>query len=75
MIGVAFSIGFTFGPVVGVAFSKWGSSGWFAVSAVYALSLALINIVFVTFFFKETLPPVSIPEEKPIIIINGMNIF
>ncbi|XP_050694094.1 major facilitator superfamily domain-containing protein 10-like isoform X2 [Eriocheir sinensis] len=56
LIGVAFSIGFTIGPTVGAAFSKWGSSGWFAASALYALALALANIAFFAAFFRETLP-------------------
>lgn len=56
LIGVAFSVGFTIGPAVGAVFSRWGSTGWFAASAVYALSLALCNIVYFYIFFKETLP-------------------
>ncbi|MCL4137032.1 UNVERIFIED_CONTAM: hypothetical protein GTU68_049449, partial [Idotea baltica] len=59
LIGVAFSIGFIIGPAVGVAFSKWGTSGWFATSALYALVLSLLNICFCSFYFKETLPKVS----------------
>ncbi|KAG0712138.1 Major facilitator superfamily domain-containing protein 10 [Chionoecetes opilio] len=56
LIGVAFSIGFTIGPSVGAAFSRWGSTGWFAASAIYALVLALANIVFFAVAFKESLP-------------------
>ncbi|XP_042238235.1 major facilitator superfamily domain-containing protein 10-like isoform X2 [Homarus americanus] len=56
LIGVAFSIGFTIGPAVGAMFSRWGSTGWFAASAMYALALALCNIVYTYIFFKETLP-------------------
>ena len=58
LIGVAFSIGFIVGPGIGALFSKWGTAGWFAASAVYSLSLTLINILFVSFFFRETLPKV-----------------
>ncbi|XP_063853018.1 major facilitator superfamily domain-containing protein 10-like isoform X2 [Scylla paramamosain] len=56
LIGVAFSIGFTIGPTVGAAFSRWGSTGWFAASAVYALTLAVANIIFFAVFFQESLP-------------------
>ena len=60
MIGIAFSIGFIVGPSVGACFAKWGSSGWFASSAVYALILALINIIYFSTAFIETLPKVSV---------------
>ncbi|KAB7505361.1 Tetracycline resistance protein, class C, partial [Armadillidium nasatum] len=56
LIGVAFSIGFIIGPVVGVGFSKWGTSGWFAASAFYAFALSLGNILFCSYYFQETLP-------------------
>ncbi|KAF2352970.1 Major facilitator superfamily, partial [Trinorchestia longiramus] len=56
LIGVAFSIGFIVGPGVGAVFSKWGTSGWFAASALYALLLTLLNVLYVTTFFTETLP-------------------
>uniref|UniRef100_A0A6A7G3Y4 Major facilitator superfamily domain-containing protein 10-like n=2 Tax=Hirondellea gigas TaxID=1518452 RepID=A0A6A7G3Y4_9CRUS len=56
LIGVAFSIGFIVGPAIGVVFSKWGTSGWFAASAVYALTLTALNVLFVIVCFKETLP-------------------
>nr|XP_053629151.1 major facilitator superfamily domain-containing protein 10-like [Cherax quadricarinatus] len=56
LIGVAFSIGFTIGPAVGAMFSRWGSTGWFAASALYALTLAFCNIIYFYIFFKETLP-------------------
>lgn len=58
LIGVAFSIGFIVGPAVGAMFSKWGTTGWFAASAFYALALTILNIIFVTLYFKETLPRV-----------------
>ncbi|XP_027206946.2 major facilitator superfamily domain-containing protein 10 isoform X1 [Penaeus vannamei] len=56
MIGVAFSIGFTIGPAIGAMFSRWGSTGWFMASAVYALVLAVLNVLYFYVFFKETLP-------------------
>ncbi|XP_064102858.1 major facilitator superfamily domain-containing protein 10-like [Macrobrachium nipponense] len=56
LIGVAFSIGFTIGPAIGAAFSRWGSSGWFMISAIYALVLAILNIFYFAIFFEESLP-------------------
>lgn len=59
LIGVAFSIGFTIGPAIGAAFSRWGSSGWFMISAIYALVLAILNIFYFAIFFEESLPEVA----------------
>ncbi|XP_063604765.1 major facilitator superfamily domain-containing protein 10-like [Penaeus indicus] len=56
MIGVAFSIGFTVGPAIGAMFSRWGSTGWFMASALYALVLAVLNVLYFYVFFEETLP-------------------
>ncbi|KAK7068828.1 Major facilitator superfamily domain-containing protein 10 [Halocaridina rubra] len=56
LIGVAFSVGFTVGPAIGAMFSRWGSTGWFMVSALYALGLSLLNILYFSIFFEETLP-------------------
>ncbi|XP_063885990.1 uncharacterized protein LOC135114159 isoform X3 [Scylla paramamosain] len=56
LIGVTFSIGFTVGHTVGAAFSRWGSTGWFAASAVYARTLTVANIIFFALFFQELLP-------------------
>ncbi|XP_063844600.1 major facilitator superfamily domain-containing protein 10-like isoform X3 [Scylla paramamosain] len=56
LIGVTFSIGFTVGHTVGAAFSRWGSIGWFAASAVYARTLTVANIIFFAVFFQESLP-------------------
>lgn len=52
------------GPVIGAGFARWAQSGdlrsdWFTAPALFALSLALADLVFVILFFKETLPPVS----------------
>jgi len=60
LVGIAFAIGFIVGPMTGAAFSLWGvsteGSNWWFWAAVFALVLAVINIVFVTFSFKESLP-------------------
>lgn len=61
MIGIAFSIGFVFGPMIGAAYAKWSHSqegAWFVQPALLAVVLTVINIIFVTFAFKESLPKV-----------------
>lgn len=63
LVGIAFSIGFIVGPVIGAMFARWSQSqtahsDWFVVPAVFALTLALADIIFVALCFKETLPPV-----------------
>lgn len=59
LVGIAFSVGFIVGPVIGALFAKWShsqSGDWFVVPALFAFALALLDLVFVIFFFKETLP-------------------
>ncbi len=62
LIGIAFSVGFIVGPVIGAAFSIWGKQqrdageDWFAYPAAFALSLALAHTAYVYAFFRETLP-------------------
>lgn len=63
MIGIAFSVGFVFGPMIGAGFAKWSHSqdgDWFVQPALLAVVLTIINIIFVTFVFQETLPKVII---------------
>ena len=66
LIGIAFSIGFLFGPMIGAGFSVWArkrTSGpetdetWFLYPAIVALTLSLVEIVYLYVFFKETLLP------------------
>lgn len=59
LVGIAFSIGFIVGPVIGALFAKWAQAqtgAWFVWPATFALSLAIADILFVTACFKETLP-------------------
>lgn len=61
MIGIAFSVGFVFGPMIGAAFAKWSHSqkgDWFVQPALLAVVLTVINIIFVSFAFKESLAKV-----------------
>lgn len=60
LIGVAFSIGFVFGPLIGAGFSVWArqqDGAFYTPPALFALTLAVIDVVFVFLFFKETLLP------------------
>lgn len=60
MIGVAFSLGFLLGPMIGAAFSLWGKErggDWYVYPAMFALALSVLDIVFLSVFFKESLPP------------------
>ncbi|KAJ1525797.1 hypothetical protein ONE63_009000 [Megalurothrips usitatus] len=59
LVGIAFSVGFIVGPVIGALFSKWAQAqtgAWFVWPATFALSLAIADILFVSLCFKETLP-------------------
>ena len=64
LIGVTFSLGFLFGPMIGAAFSILGRQGGavdsfttFQYPALFALTLAAIDILFVATLFRESLPP------------------
>ena len=66
LIGIAFSIGFLLGPMIGAGFSVWAKNRgsdqnsvetWFIYPAVVALTLSLIEVAYLFLFFKETLVP------------------
>jgi len=59
LIGVAFSLGFLVGPMIGAGFSMWskGQQGdWFIYPAVTALILSVVDLIYIAVFFKESLP-------------------
>lgn len=62
LIGVAFSLGFIFGPMIGAGFSVLGkehngsSFTMFQYPALFSLTMATIDIVLMMLLFKETLP-------------------
>ncbi|EEB15284.1 tetracycline-efflux transporter, putative [Pediculus humanus corporis] len=59
LIGIAFSIGFIIGPVIGALFAKWSHSqhgNWFVFPAIFAFLLSFADFLFVIFYFKESLP-------------------
>ena len=63
LIGIAFSIGFIIGPILGASFSYYFKSTglflneFFILPAFFACTLTLINIFFILIFFPETLKP------------------
>lgn len=60
LIGIAFSIGFVFGPTIGAMFSHWTRDGdndvVYVIPALFALVLAVADIIFVYVCLGETLP-------------------
>lgn len=59
LIGIAFSIGFLIGPIIGAIFSRWAkerSGQWFVYPALFALSLSIVDFAFIFAYFEETLP-------------------
>jgi MFS family permease len=76
LVGVAFSLGFIFGPSIGAMFSILGKSGSpvvtdftsFQYPALFALTLAVVDILLVLFLMKETLPR----EQRALSLGNGI---
>ena len=57
LIGVAFSLGFLFGPMIGAAFAIWGrdqTGEWYMYPAVLALILSIVDVMYLAVFFKVT---------------------
>lgn len=78
LIGIAFSVGFIIGPVIGAVFAKWsqGQHGdWFVIPATFAFLLSLADLLFVIFYFKESLPKVNINffKEMLLFLFGGNN--
>lgn len=60
-MGIAFSLGFTIGPLIGALFSQLTDKtnvDWFMYPAVFAFLLSIADLLFVAVFFNETLPKV-----------------
>ena len=66
LIGIAFSVGFLFGPMIGAGFSVWAKSvgkagaesgDWFSYPAAVALTLSLADLAYLFIYFQETLAP------------------
>lgn len=61
LIGIAFSLGFIIGPLIGAAFAAWAKKSegeWFVYPAIFAFTLAVTDLIFFLVCFKETLPKV-----------------
>ncbi|XP_017782279.1 PREDICTED: major facilitator superfamily domain-containing protein 10 [Nicrophorus vespilloides] len=59
LVGIAFSLGFIIGPLIGAGFAIWAKTktgNWFVVPAIFAIFLATADLLFFTLYFKETLP-------------------
>ncbi|KAF8774109.1 major facilitator superfamily domain-containing protein 10-like [Argiope bruennichi] len=59
LIGIAFAIGFIVGPVIGAIFASRGekfSQNFYVLPAIFALTMTIIDIFLIVFFFKESLP-------------------
>ena len=58
MVGIAFSLGFLIGPMIGAYFSTKMRDGdeFFVIPALFALLLTLVDIIFLFLCFQETLP-------------------
>ncbi|XP_063700203.1 major facilitator superfamily domain-containing protein 10 [Culicoides brevitarsis] len=59
LVGIAFSLGFIVGPMIGAIFSKISDKSaeqWFYYPAIFAMILAVADIIFVVFCLKESLP-------------------
>lgn len=59
LVGIAFSLGFIIGPMIGAIFamtSDKGSGSWFWLPAMFAMSLSVADLLFLVVCLKETLP-------------------
>lgn len=66
LVGIAFSIGFIIGPMIGALFSIYTdktTSMWFWYPASFAFLLSLADILFIYRFFNESLPKVIFQNE------------
>ncbi|XP_057341480.1 major facilitator superfamily domain-containing protein 10 [Microplitis mediator] len=57
LVGIAFSIGFILGPIVGVTFTRinTGSGYWYFYPALFAFLLSIVDLVYFIYCFEETL--------------------
>lgn len=62
LVGIAFSLGFIIGPMIGAIFSRYSDKTmetWFWLPAIFAMTLATADLLFIATCLKETLPKVS----------------
>lgn len=59
LVGIAFSLGFIVGPMIGATFAAFADktdASWFWLPAMFALLLAVCDVLFVVVALRETLP-------------------
>lgn len=59
LVGIAFSLGFIVGPLIGAGFAVWAkmkTGNWYIVPALFALALSLSDLIYFMVYFKESLP-------------------
>lgn len=74
LVGIAFSLGFIIGPMIGAIFSKYSDKTmetWFWLPAIFAMTLASADLLFVVGCLKETLPKVSYSDLERCSLINA----
>ena len=62
LVGVAFSLGFIVGPMIGAMFAIFSNKStgpWFVLPSLLAFGLAMGDLLVLVFYLKETLPKVS----------------
>lgn len=72
LVGIAFSLGFILGPMVGAIFSRFSdktAESWFVPPALFAMCLAAADVLFCFTCLKETLPK----EKRAKTVINSMS--
>lgn len=72
LVGIAFSLGFIVGPMIGAIFSRFAdksSDDWFIFPALFAMCLAGLDFLFCLFCLKETLPI----EKRAKTVINSVS--
>ena len=57
LVGIAFSVGFVLGPMIGAIFAKFSirEGQWYAVPAMFAFFLSICDLFYVTMNMKESL--------------------
>lgn len=72
LVGIAFSLAFILGPMVGAIFSRFSdktNENWFVPPALFAMCLAAADVLFCIVCLKETLPL----EKRAKTVINSMS--
>lgn len=73
MVGIAFSVGFVLGPMIGAGFAKISIGNregqWYALPAMFAFFLSMCDLFYVSMNMKETLPI----EQRAKSLMNGIS--